>query len=143
MNAKPSGAAAAEAREQWRQAPRVNPDYSLEYGQVAALQEPADFEPLVDGLERRAWLYRLNDTRNVDEKRNERPTGTVTFLLPTDQSTRRWEEQPEVMRQHWLGPLEGDVEPRHSVALASGARVVGGRERHIRMRIAVLRTLAA
>lgn len=88
-------------------------------------------------------MYRLNDTRNVDEKRNERPTGTVTFLLPTDQSTRRWEEQPEVMRQHWLGPLEGDVEPRHSVALASGARVVGGRERHIRMRIAVLRILAA
>ena len=50
-----------EAREQWREALRVNPDYSLEHRRkVLPYKNPADFEAVVDGL-RRAGL--------VDQKR--------------------------------------------------------------------------
>ena len=44
------------AREQWREALRVNPAYSLEHRRkVLPYQNPADFETLVDGL-RKAGL---------------------------------------------------------------------------------------
>jgi class 3 adenylate cyclase len=45
--------------------------------------------------------YRRNPVaREVLVNRNERPTGTVTFLVTDiEQSTRRWEEQPDAMRE--------------------------------------------
>ena len=40
-----------EAREQWREALRVNPDYSLEHRRkVLPYKNPADFEAVVEGL---------------------------------------------------------------------------------------------
>ena len=40
-----------EAREQWREALRVNPDYSLEHRRKALPDKnPADFEAIVEGL---------------------------------------------------------------------------------------------
>ncbi len=40
-----------EARSEWREVFRVNPDYSLEHRrQVLPYKNPADFELLVDGL---------------------------------------------------------------------------------------------
>ncbi len=40
-----------EAREQWREALRVNPDYSLEHRRkVLPYKNPADFDAVVDGL---------------------------------------------------------------------------------------------
>ena len=40
-----------EAREQWREALRVNPDFSLDYRRkVLPYKNPADFEAVVDGL---------------------------------------------------------------------------------------------
>ena len=45
-----------EARGEWREALRVNPDYSLEHRRkVLPYKNPADFESVVDGL-RRAGL---------------------------------------------------------------------------------------
>ncbi len=45
-----------EAREEWREALRVNPDYSLEHRRkVLPYKNPADFEAVVDGL-RKAGL---------------------------------------------------------------------------------------
>ena len=50
-----------EACEQWQEALRVNPDYSLEHRRkVLPYKNPADFEAVVDGL-RKAGL--------VDQKR--------------------------------------------------------------------------
>ena len=40
-----------EARAEWREVLRVNPDYSLEYRRkVLPYKNPADFERVVDGL---------------------------------------------------------------------------------------------
>jgi Tfp pilus assembly protein PilF len=48
----------SEARDEWREALRFNPDYSLEHRRrVLLYKKPADFELMVEGL-RKAGLAR-------------------------------------------------------------------------------------
>jgi adenylate cyclase len=55
-----------EARDQWREALRVNPDYSLEHRRkVLPYKNPADFEAVVEGLRKRGWWSRPEGFCNV------------------------------------------------------------------------------
>jgi adenylate cyclase len=52
-----------EAREQWREVLRVNPDYSLEHRRkVLPYKRPADFETVVDGLRKAGLVEEVGRT---------------------------------------------------------------------------------